>query len=42
VSGVEDEVDFAIYALAAAEKKYDMLLKQAKQLGWDNTPFWAG
>lgn len=29
-----EEVDYAIYALAAAEKKYEMLLRQAKRLDW--------
>lgn len=29
-----DQVDYAIYALEAAEKKYDMLLRKAKRL-WD-------
>jgi len=28
----EDQVDYAIYALEAAEKKLDMLLRRAKQL----------
>ncbi|UJF33647.1 DUF2508 family protein [Paenibacillus hexagrammi] len=27
----KDQVDYAIYALEAAEKRYEMLLKQAKQ-----------
>jgi hypothetical protein len=27
-----DQVDYAIYALEAAEKKYDMLLRKAKRL----------
>jgi len=27
---LEDEIDFAIYALESAEKRYGMLLKQAK------------
>jgi hypothetical protein len=26
-----DEIDYAIFALEAAEKKYEMLLRQAKQ-----------
>ena len=28
----EDQVDYAIYALEAAEKKLDMLLRRAKQI----------
>ncbi|MCD1259960.1 DUF2508 family protein [Paenibacillus athensensis] len=28
----KDQIDYAIYALEAAEKRYEMLLKQAKQL----------
>lgn len=28
----EDQVDYAIYCLEAAEKRYEMLLKQAKEL----------
>lgn len=28
----EDEVDYAIYILEAAEKKYDMLIRQAKRI----------
>ncbi len=27
----QDQIDYAIYALEAAEKKYDMLLRQAKK-----------
>lgn len=30
-----DEVDCAIYELVAAEKKYDLVLKKAKQLKWE-------
>lgn len=29
-----DQIDYAIYALEAAEKRYEMLLRQAKQLDW--------
>ncbi|WP_052339525.1 DUF2508 family protein [Gorillibacterium massiliense] len=36
-----EEVDFSIFALAAAEKKYALLLQQAKRMDWDNTPYWA-
>lgn len=32
-----DHVDYAIYSLAAAEKKLDMLLRRAKGL-WSQTP----
>ncbi|WP_166244311.1 DUF2508 family protein [Paenibacillus turpanensis] len=28
----KDEVDYAVYALEAAEKRYEMLLKQAKKV----------
>ncbi|MGX4588042.1 DUF2508 family protein [Paenibacillus chitinolyticus] len=28
----KDEVDYAIYAVEAAEKRYEMLLRQAKKL----------
>jgi len=28
----KDQIDYAIYALEAAEKRYEMLLKQAKRL----------
>lgn len=30
----KDQIDYAIYALEAAEKRYEMLLRQAKQLDW--------
>lgn len=30
----KDQIDYAIYALEAAEKRYIMLLRQAKQLDW--------
>ncbi|MBD0381927.1 DUF2508 family protein [Paenibacillus sp. WST5] len=29
----KDQVDYAIYALEAAEKRFEMLIKQAKQSG---------
>lgn len=32
----KDQIDYAIYALEAAEKRYEMLLRQAKQMGWDD------
>jgi hypothetical protein len=28
----KDQIDYAIYAMEAAEKRYEMLLRQAKQL----------
>jgi len=28
----KDQIDYAIYSLEAAEKRYEMLLRQAKQL----------
>ncbi|WP_217562873.1 DUF2508 family protein [Paenibacillus sp. GbtcB18] len=28
----KDEIDYAIYAIEAAEKRYEMLLRQAKKL----------
>lgn len=31
----EDQIDYAIYALEAAEKRYEMLLRQAKKLKVD-------
>ncbi|RAV12535.1 DUF2508 domain-containing protein [Paenibacillus contaminans] len=34
-----DEIDYAVYAMEAAEKKYEMLLRQAKKLNWDKAPF---
>nr|WP_255570754.1 hypothetical protein [Cohnella sp. CFH 77786] len=33
----QDQVDYAIYTLEAAEKKLDMLLRKAKAL-WSQTP----
>lgn len=33
-----DQVDYAIYALEAAEKKYDMLLRKAKRLWAADAP----
>ena len=35
----EDQVDYAIYMLEAAERKYQMHLKQAKKLGLSREPF---
>lgn len=32
----KDQIDCAIYALEAAEKRYEMLLRQAKQFGWQD------
>lgn len=32
----KDQIDYAIYALEAAEKRYEMLVRQAKQWGWDD------
>lgn len=32
----KDQIDYAIYALEAAEKRYEMLLRQAKLLGWED------
>jgi hypothetical protein len=32
----KDQIDYAIYALEAAEKRYEMLIRQAKQMGWDD------
>lgn len=32
----KDQIDYAIYALEASEKRYEMLLRQAKQMGWDD------
>ena len=40
VIGVKGEIDYVIYALNATEKKYDVLLKRAKQLNWSNIPFY--
>ncbi|WP_409343453.1 DUF2508 family protein [Paenibacillus sp. MBLB4367] len=34
-----DEIDYAVYAMEAAEKKYEMLLRQAKKLNWEKAPF---
>ncbi|WJH35751.1 YaaL family protein [Paenibacillus sp. CC-CFT747] len=33
----QEEVDYAVYSLIAAEKKYGMLLKEAKRYQWENT-----
>ncbi|QGQ99223.1 DUF2508 family protein [Paenibacillus psychroresistens] len=35
----KDHIDYSIFALEAAEKRYEMLLRIAKQKHWDNTPF---
>jgi len=32
----KDQIDYAIYALEAAEKRYEMLVRQAKQWGWED------
>lgn len=32
----KDQIDYAIYALEAAEKRYEMLLRQAKLMQWDD------
>lgn len=32
----KDQIDYAIYALEAAEKRYVMLLRQAKQMQWED------
>ncbi|NOU90406.1 DUF2508 family protein [Paenibacillus sp. LMG 31460] len=29
----KDQIDYAIYAMEAAEKRFEMLIKQAKKLG---------
>jgi hypothetical protein len=34
----KDHVDYSIFALEAAEKRYEMLLRLAKQKHWDNLP----
>jgi hypothetical protein len=34
----KDHIDYSIYALEAAEKRYEMLLRIAKQKHWDNLP----
>jgi hypothetical protein len=34
----KDHIDYTIYALEAAEKRYEMLLRLAKQKQWDNSP----
>ncbi|MEF2248700.1 MULTISPECIES: DUF2508 family protein [unclassified Paenibacillus] len=41
----QEQIDYAIYALIACEKKYSMLLKKAKQLNMERqlygqTPNW--
>ncbi|WP_438434032.1 DUF2508 family protein [Gorillibacterium sp. sgz500922] len=40
--GISEEIDYAVFAMAAAEKKYDILLKQAKKLDWQEYSFYAG
>lgn len=32
----KDQIDYAIFALETAEKRYEMLLRQAKQLSWND------
>lgn len=32
----KDQIDYAIYSLEAAEKRYEMLLRQAKKLDWQD------
>jgi len=39
--GMTEEIDYAVFAMAAAEKRYDMLLKQAKKLDWQGHAFYA-
>jgi hypothetical protein len=34
----KDHIDYSIYALETAEKRYEMLLRIAKQKDWDNSP----
>ena len=34
----KDHIDYSISALDTAEKRYEMLLRLAKQKHWDNTP----
>jgi hypothetical protein len=34
----KDHIDYSISALDTAEKKYEMLLRQAKTRHWDNIP----
>lgn len=34
----KDHIDYSIYALETAEKRYEMLLRLAKQRHWDNIP----
>jgi hypothetical protein len=40
--GFSEEIDYAVFAMAAAEKKYDMLLKRAKKMDWQDYAFYAG
>lgn len=41
IDGCSEEIDYAIFAMAAAEKKYDVLLKRAKQLNWNHVSFYT-
>jgi hypothetical protein len=34
----KDHIDYSIYALETAEKRYEMLLRIAKQKDWDCSP----
>jgi hypothetical protein len=34
----KDHVDYSIFAIEAAEKRYEMLLRLAKQKHWENMP----
>jgi hypothetical protein len=34
----KDHIDYSIFAIEAAEKRYEMLLRLAKQKHWDNLP----
>jgi hypothetical protein len=38
----QDEVEYSVFALAAAENRLEMLLRHAKRLTWDNRPFRVG
>lgn len=37
----KDQIDYAIYAIISAEKRYEMLLRTAKQIR-GNWPVWKG
>ena len=41
IDGCAEEIDYAIFAMAAAEKKYDVLLKRAKHLDWTRVSFYT-